>query len=202
MIKMTEIDTDLINYIFEEIKKGKTKEEIYNFLVKDNSLDIKEEDFNKAHLVAKEKLELLKSLVKEKEQETKKPIIEEIKPLDKPEPEPITTNNPVTQETPQNLPYSSISYELNPQKQSAPQQAPSTIKPNTNFVPNQAVPKSVNSEEQNQPKYSPSLSTQNTNTLKPKPNKIIIFLIILFTLIMIFLIVYLMFPSLKINLPF
>jgi len=50
------VDSDLVNFILEEIKKGKEKETIFNFLTIDQNLDIPKDIFEKAYIESKIKL--------------------------------------------------------------------------------------------------------------------------------------------------
>ena len=56
------MDPDLVNYIFEEIKKGKSKEELFTFLTVEQSLKIEREYFEQAYLVANKKISLLNNI--------------------------------------------------------------------------------------------------------------------------------------------
>jgi hypothetical protein len=56
------VDSDLVNFILDEIKKGKKKEEIYTFLTVDNNLEIPKEIFEKAYIVSEIKFKNKKEI--------------------------------------------------------------------------------------------------------------------------------------------
>ncbi|GEM_PF-6547339 len=182
---MVEVDTDLVNYIFDEIKKGKSKEEIYNFLIHDNSLDIKEEDFNRAHLVAKNKLDLLKSFIKDtnipQKTDSSSPI------QSSPTSNQINNNtipqdqnvNSISSQPNSKLPYSSITY-------------------TQDYKPANEINSTQDISAQ---KYNPNLSTSNSNEVQPKKSRNTIkFLIIgIVIIILLGLIAFFVLPLLDIN---